>query len=83
MISDNAFVFQAFFILGGSLLSEGATLIMAINAIRQGAARHNMSFSKYSQYFLSANNFNKSTGIQEHLNNALLYSQFLQAVTPV
>lgn len=39
--------YWAFFILGGSLLSEGATLIMAINAIRQGAARHNMTFTKY------------------------------------
>lgn len=39
--------YWAFFILGGSLLSEGATLIMAVNAIRQGAARHNMTFSKY------------------------------------
>lgn len=43
--------FQAFFILGGSLLSEGATLIMAVNAIRQGAAKLNMPFTKYSKYY--------------------------------
>lgn len=39
--------FWAFCILGGSLISEGATLLMAINSIRQSAAKANMSFKEF------------------------------------
>lgn len=40
-------LFWAFFVLGGSLVSEGATLIVAINSIRQGAKGMNMTFREY------------------------------------
>ncbi|GAB6027298.1 hypothetical protein CHUAL_001581 [Chamberlinius hualienensis] len=39
--------YWAFFILGGSLVSEGATLIVAINEIRRGAKAVNMTFADY------------------------------------
>ncbi|XP_053685007.1 zinc transporter 9 [Sabethes cyaneus] len=39
--------FWAFFILGGSLVSEGATLLVAINSCRSGAKALNMSFKDY------------------------------------
>lgn len=37
----------AFLILVGSFLSEGATLLVAINAIRHSAKAANMSFANY------------------------------------
>lgn len=39
--------YWAFFILGGSLLSEGATLVVAINSVKQGAKAIGMSFREY------------------------------------
>lgn len=39
--------FWAFCILGGSLLSEGATLMVAFNSIRQSAKLANVSFRDY------------------------------------
>jgi zinc transporter 9 len=39
--------FQAFFILGGSLVSEGATLLVAVNSIRKGARQNKMTFTEY------------------------------------
>lgn len=39
--------YWAFFILGGSLLSEGATLVVAINSVKQGAKAMGMSFREY------------------------------------
>ncbi|XP_065091694.1 proton-coupled zinc antiporter SLC30A9, mitochondrial [Ochlerotatus camptorhynchus] len=39
--------FWAFFILGGSLVSEGATLLVAINSCRTGAKALGMSFKDY------------------------------------
>ncbi|XP_073997150.1 solute carrier family 30 member 9 isoform X3 [Rhodnius prolixus] len=39
--------FWAFCILGGSLVSEGATLLVAINSIRKGARIKGMSFREY------------------------------------
>ena len=41
------FPFQAFFILGGSLVSESATLLVAINSLKKGAAKADMSFWEY------------------------------------
>ena len=38
---------QAFFILGGSLVSEGATLLVAVNSIKKGAKKNMMSFTEY------------------------------------
>lgn len=40
-------MYWAFFILGGSLVSEGGTLLMAINAIKKGAIKQQMSFKEY------------------------------------
>ncbi|KAB7501044.1 Zinc transporter 9, partial [Armadillidium nasatum] len=40
-------LYWAFFILGGSLITEGGTLIMAIDAIRKGAKEENMTFMNY------------------------------------
>ncbi|KAF2367247.1 Cation efflux protein [Trinorchestia longiramus] len=40
-------LYWAFCILGGSLVTEGGTLIMAVHAIRKGAQQHNMSFKDY------------------------------------
>lgn len=39
--------YWAFFILGGSLVSEGATLVVAINSVKQGAKAMGMSFREY------------------------------------
>uniref|UniRef100_A0A8D8HXS3 Proton-coupled zinc antiporter SLC30A9, mitochondrial n=1 Tax=Culex pipiens TaxID=7175 RepID=A0A8D8HXS3_CULPI len=39
--------YWAFFILGGSLVSEGATLLVAINSCRDGAKALGMSFKDY------------------------------------
>lgn len=39
--------FWAFFILGGSLVSEGATLLVAINSIKEGAKKMGMPFQEY------------------------------------
>ncbi|KAJ9597059.1 hypothetical protein L9F63_027051, partial [Diploptera punctata] len=40
-------LFWAFFILGGSLVSEGATLLVAVNSIKKGAKENMMSFTEY------------------------------------
>lgn len=39
--------YWAFFILGGSLVSEGATLLVAVNSIRKGAQLNKMTFTEY------------------------------------
>ena len=39
--------YWAFFVLGGSLVSEGATLLVAINSVKQGAKAIGMSFREY------------------------------------
>ncbi|XP_046394734.1 zinc transporter 9 [Ischnura elegans] len=39
--------YWAFFILGGSLVSEGATLLVAVNSIRKGAMACGMTFTEY------------------------------------
>lgn len=39
--------YWAFFILGGSLLSEGATLIVALNSVKQGAKKMDMPLWTY------------------------------------
>ncbi|KAL5289192.1 SLC30A9 family protein [Megaselia abdita] len=39
--------FWAFFVLGGSLVSEGATLVVAFNEIKRSAKKHEMSFKEY------------------------------------
>jgi len=39
--------YWAFCVLGGSLLSESATLMVAINAIKKGALKQDMSFWEY------------------------------------
>ncbi|GLH14182.1 AGAP012046-PA [Gryllus bimaculatus] len=39
--------YWAFFILGGSLVSEGATLLVAVNSIKKGAKESNMQFWEY------------------------------------
>ncbi|CAB3376751.1 Hypothetical predicted protein [Cloeon dipterum] len=39
--------FWAFFILGGSMVSEGATLLVAVNSIKKGARETGMSFTEY------------------------------------
>ncbi|KDR19826.1 Zinc transporter 9 [Zootermopsis nevadensis] len=39
--------YWAFFILGGSLVSEGATLLVAVNSIRKGARQNKMTFTEY------------------------------------
>lgn len=44
---EAASLYWAFFILGGSLVSEGATLLIAINAIRQGSKKAGMSLHEY------------------------------------
>lgn len=40
--------FWAFCILGGSLISEGATLLVALNTIRHNAKQSEMSLREYS-----------------------------------
>lgn len=44
------FIFQAFCVLGGSLVSEGATLLVAINSIKKGAAEKGLTFTEYGMY---------------------------------
>lgn len=39
--------YWAYFILGGSLVSEGATLLVAINSIKKGALERRQSFKDY------------------------------------
>lgn len=39
--------YWAFFILGGSFISEGATLLVAVNTIRSAAKANNISFKDY------------------------------------
>ncbi|XP_046740868.1 zinc transporter 9 [Diprion similis] len=39
--------YWAYFILGGSLVSEGATLLVAINSIKKGALERRQSFQEY------------------------------------
>ncbi len=41
--------FQAFCILGGSLISEGATLMVAVSTIRHAAKANNQTFKEYGQ----------------------------------
>ncbi|KAK4296232.1 hypothetical protein Pmani_031261 [Petrolisthes manimaculis] len=40
-------LYWAFYILGGSLITEGGTLLMAVQEIRRGAKQQQMSFSEY------------------------------------
>ncbi|MPC08234.1 Zinc transporter 9 [Portunus trituberculatus] len=40
-------LYWAFYILGGSLITEGGTLLMAVHAIRKGARHQQMSFMEY------------------------------------
>lgn len=40
-------LYWAFYILGGSLITEGGTLLMAAHAIRKGAQQQQMSFTEY------------------------------------
>ncbi|RLU23218.1 hypothetical protein DMN91_003421 [Ooceraea biroi] len=40
-------LFWAYFVLGGSLLSEGATLMIALNSIKQGAKEKKESFKQF------------------------------------
>lgn len=40
-------LYWAFFILGGSLISEGGTLLIAINAVYKGAKRAGISVKEY------------------------------------
>lgn len=40
-------LYWAFYILGGSLITEGGTLLMAAHAIRKGAQHQQMSFTEY------------------------------------
>lgn len=49
--------FQAYFILAGSLVSEGATWLVAFNSIRRGAKEVDMSVKDYSKWmsWISAN----------------------------
>lgn len=39
--------YWAYFILGGSLVSEGATLMVAINSIKKGALEKRLKFKEY------------------------------------
>lgn len=43
-------IFQAYFILGGSLVSEGATWVVAFSSIRKGAKEVQMSVKDYSKF---------------------------------
>ncbi|CAG2106030.1 unnamed protein product, partial [Medioppia subpectinata] len=40
-------LYWAFYILGGSIISEGGTLLIALNAARKGAQRHGVSVKEY------------------------------------
>ena len=42
-------LYWAFYILGGSLITEGGTLLMAAHAIRTGARQQQMSFMEYGE----------------------------------
>lgn len=50
--SDLPSFYWAYFILGGSLASEGATLLVAFNSIRIGARKSDVSLSEYGKYFV-------------------------------
>lgn len=39
--------FWAYFVLGGAVVSEGATLMVALNAVRKGAKEANMALTEY------------------------------------
>jgi solute carrier family 30 (zinc transporter), member 9 len=41
--------YWAFCVLGGSLVSESVTLLVAINSIKKGAQQQNMSFFEYGK----------------------------------
>ena len=43
-------LYWAFYILGGSLITEGGTLLMAAHSIKKGAAMQQMSFMEYGKY---------------------------------
>ncbi|KAK6630276.1 hypothetical protein RUM44_004943 [Polyplax serrata] len=45
--SDLPSFYWAYFVLAGSLASEGATLLVAFDSIRKGARKSEMSFSEY------------------------------------
>lgn len=45
--SDMESFYWAFFVLCGSLVSEGATLLVAFNTIKKGAVSNNMSVTEY------------------------------------
>lgn len=45
-------LYWAFYILGGSLITEGGTLLMAAHAIRKGAQQQQMSFTEYGKSVL-------------------------------
>ena len=47
-------LYWAYLILGGSLLSEGGTCLIAFNAIRSGALKSKMSIRDFSKYFMIA-----------------------------
>lgn len=55
--------FWAFFILGGSLVSEGATLLVAMNEVRRSAKLKGISFKEYGKL----NNLNKSKVIRKNI----------------
>ncbi|XP_013134648.1 PREDICTED: zinc transporter 9 [Papilio polytes] len=44
--------FWAYFVLGGAVVSEGATLMVALSAIRKGAKEANMSLREYGKNIL-------------------------------
>lgn len=43
--------YWAYFILMGSLISEGATLVIAVNTARKSASLQGISFKQYSKLF--------------------------------
>ena len=45
-------LYWAFFILLGSLISEGGTFVIAINAAKKAAASQSISLRKYSKFLL-------------------------------
>lgn len=45
-------LYWAFYILGGSLISEGGTLLIALNAVRKGAKRSGMTVTEYGIIYL-------------------------------
>lgn len=50
----------AFMILAGSFVSEGATLVVAANAIKQSAKTAQMSFGKFGNYIQCVHKLNLS-----------------------